>query len=122
MKINQNIMLIKNDKQHLIIPIIIMLLLGNFNLSAQFHDPKKGGGSPDKQLSQKDNDYLDRQAKVFLLSKGGRVSRQIPPLHTPARHPHCGPPPEEGGGGARGLSATLGLRPWAGCGIWGSTA
>jgi L-ascorbate metabolism protein UlaG (beta-lactamase superfamily) len=50
----------------LIIPFMFVMLLSNLKLFAQFHDPKKGGGSPDKQLSQKDNDYLDRQAKVFL--------------------------------------------------------
>ena len=49
---------------------ILLILLGLFanliDTTAQFHDPKKGGGKPDSQLSQKDNDYLDRQAKVFL--------------------------------------------------------
>ena len=33
---------------------------------AQVYDRMEGGGKPDPQLSQKDNDYLDRQAKVFL--------------------------------------------------------
>ena len=49
----------------LIIPFMFLMLLSNLKLFAQFHD-KKGGGIPDPQLSQKDNDYLDRQAKVFL--------------------------------------------------------
>lgn len=48
------------------IVILLLLVIFHSSLSAQFHDPKKGGGVPDKQLSQKDNDYLDRQAKVFL--------------------------------------------------------
>ena len=34
--------------------------------AAQVYDGKEGGGKPDPQLNQKDNDYLDRQAKVFL--------------------------------------------------------
>jgi hypothetical protein len=50
----------------LFLGLVLVLLAGQFDVQAQFHDPKKGGGSPDKQLSQKDNDYLDRQAKVFL--------------------------------------------------------
>jgi L-ascorbate metabolism protein UlaG (beta-lactamase superfamily) len=56
----------KQIKSIIFIPVLFLLLSGNFEIFAQFHDPKKGGGSPDKQLSQKDNDYLDRQAKVFL--------------------------------------------------------
>ena len=35
---------------------------------AQMAQTSVGGGLPDPQLSQKDNDYLDRQAKVFLDS------------------------------------------------------
>ena len=35
---------------------------------AQMVQTPGGGGLPDPQLSQKDNDYLDRQAKVFLDS------------------------------------------------------
>jgi len=49
--------------------ILVLIFLFCFSgLSAQFHDKKKGGGVPDPQLSQEDNDYLDRQAKVFLDS------------------------------------------------------
>ncbi|MBV5314386.1 MAG: MBL fold metallo-hydrolase [Prolixibacteraceae bacterium] len=45
----------------------MFFILGNaVDLSAQIYDKKEGGGKPDPQLSQKDNDYLDRQAKVFL--------------------------------------------------------
>ena len=32
----------------------------------QKHDKKQGVGAPDPQLSQKDNEYIDRQDKVFL--------------------------------------------------------
>ncbi|NQU33583.1 MAG: MBL fold metallo-hydrolase [Bacteroidetes bacterium] len=55
-------------KRSCFVTILLLFICINFNLSAQFHDSKKGGGVPDKQLSQKDNDYLDRQAKVFLDS------------------------------------------------------
>ncbi len=48
-----------------LISLILLIILG-FNSSGQMYDKKKGGGFPDPQLSQKDNDYLDRQAKVFL--------------------------------------------------------
>ena len=34
-------------------------------LRAQIYDKKEGGGTPDPNLSQKDNDYLTRQAKYF---------------------------------------------------------
>ena len=46
--------------------LLFITLINLTNVSAQFQNPKKGGGKPDSQLSQKDNDYLDRQAKVFL--------------------------------------------------------
>lgn len=51
----------------ILILILMCFILGNaVDLSAQIYDKKEGGGKPDPQLSQKDNDYLDRQAKVFL--------------------------------------------------------
>jgi hypothetical protein len=43
-------------------------ILFSSHLFAQFHGKLEGGGKPDSQLSQKDNDYLDRQATVFLDS------------------------------------------------------
>lgn len=49
---------------HLI--FLMLVLISSFRAEAQIYDKKQGGGSPDPQLSQKDNDYLDRQAKVFL--------------------------------------------------------
>ncbi len=51
----------------ILLVISLFLLIGNAGqLSAQMYDKMEGGGKPDPQLSQKDNDYLDRQAKVFL--------------------------------------------------------
>lgn len=51
----------------ILILISLFFLLGNMDkLSAQMYDKMEGGGKPDPQLSQKDNDYLDRQDKVFL--------------------------------------------------------
>lgn len=49
---------------------------------AQVYDKKEGGGKPDPQLSQKDNDYLDRQVKVFLDSASVLLS-QFPPTVFP---------------------------------------
>lgn len=49
---------------------------------AQVYDKKEGGGKPDPQLSQKDNDYLDRQAKVFLDSVSVLLN-QFPPTTLP---------------------------------------
>ncbi|MGC9355794.1 MAG: hypothetical protein ACP5D9_18250, partial [Mariniphaga sp.] len=46
----------------------VFLALLSTHLFGQFHDNREGGGAPDPQLSQKDNDYLDRQAAVFLDS------------------------------------------------------
>jgi len=40
--------------------------------------PKTGGGIPDPQLSQKDNDYLDRQSAVFLDSVTAILSKYPP--------------------------------------------
>ncbi len=65
------------------ISILIGLLLTFISVtetSAQFHNPKKGGGKPDPQLSQKDNDYLDRQAKVFLDTVQSILSRNLPAI------------------------------------------
>ena len=44
---------------------------------AQMHDKKAGGGIPDLQLSQKDNDYLNRQAKVFLDATAKKVCSNL---------------------------------------------
>lgn len=51
-------------------------------VSAQVYDKKEGGGKPDPQLSQKDNDYLDRQARVFL-DTATVLLNQFPPAVFP---------------------------------------
>ncbi len=53
-------------RNYLNLILIIFIFSGFSGLKAQIYDKKEGGGKPDPQLSQKDNDYLDRQAKVFL--------------------------------------------------------
>jgi len=59
--------------------ILLFFLLGNIGfLNAQVYDKKEGGGKPDPQLSQKDNDYLDRQAKVFLDTVQSVLSKFSP--------------------------------------------
>jgi hypothetical protein len=42
------------------------LILFSSDLVAQFHNRLEGGGKPDPQLSQRDNDFIDRQDAVFL--------------------------------------------------------
>lgn len=46
------------------------------------YDDKEGGGKPDPQLSQDDNNYLDRQAKVFLDTVTVLL-KQFPPATLP---------------------------------------
>ncbi len=41
----------------------------------------KSGGIPDPQISQKDNDYLDRQAKVFLDTVQSILAKYPPVIH-----------------------------------------
>ena len=62
----------------LILTGLLFIFISVIETSAQFHDPKKGGGKPDPQLSQKDNDYLDRQAKVFLDTIQSILSENLP--------------------------------------------
>ncbi len=50
------------------------------NVSAQQYDKKKAAGKPDPQLSQKDNDYIDRQDKVFLDTVRAMLSAYPPTL------------------------------------------
>ena len=52
---------------------------------AQVYDKKEGGGKPDPQLSQKDNDYLNRQAQVFLDSASILLTRFPPTVFPEAR-------------------------------------
>lgn len=65
----------------IIISILLLLLTESLSSAGQFHDHKKGGGLPDKQLSQKDNDYLDRQAKVFLDTVQSILSNYPPAIN-----------------------------------------
>lgn len=65
-------------KLHILIFVLILVVKSQ----AQVYDKKEGGGKPDAQLSQKDNDYLDRQAKVFLDSALVLLS-QFPPATFP---------------------------------------
>ena len=65
--------------------ILLVALLGFAffdcgNLVAQVYNKKEIGGKPDPQLSQKDNDYLDRQAKVFLDTVTSILSSNRPAL------------------------------------------
>ena len=68
---------------------IILCIFGLFFLGfsgggraiAQMALTPGGGGLPDPQLSQKDNDYLDRQAKVFLDSVQALLSVYPPVIH-----------------------------------------
>jgi len=55
-------------KKHAIGLLLLILIAGGTigKVAAQNSKTNNGGGSPDPQLSQKDNDYLDRQAAVFL--------------------------------------------------------
>jgi len=46
--------------------ILCFLFAGAKEAAGLVYDKKLGGGLPDQQLSQKDNDYIDRQDKVFL--------------------------------------------------------
>lgn len=50
-------------------------------LTAQVYAKKQEGGSPDHQLSQKDNDYIDRQDKVFLDTIQSILIKYPPVVH-----------------------------------------
>ena len=64
-----------------IMAILLAFLFCNpGKLLAQVYDKKSGGGTPDPQLSQKDNDYLNRQAKVFLDTISSILSQYPPAL------------------------------------------
>ncbi len=53
-------------RYHFIFILIYFVFSGFSEIQGQNVGKKVGDGNPDPQLSQKDNDYLDRQAKVFL--------------------------------------------------------
>jgi len=60
-------------------------VVGTIELNAQvkkgMYDDMEGGGLPDTQLSQEDNDYLDRQAKVFLDTVQAIISEYPPQIN-----------------------------------------
>ena len=56
----------------------ILLLCSTITVSAQQYDKEKAAGKPDAQLSQKDNDYIDRQDKVFLDTIRAILSKYPP--------------------------------------------
>lgn len=80
----------RSNKLNYLIKIVLLFVitLGTSELNAQvkkgMYDKMKGGGIPDKQLSQKDNDYIDRQDKVFLDTVQSIIS-QFPPQINEAR-------------------------------------
>ncbi len=47
-------------------------------VKGQKYDKKQGGGNPDPEMSQKDNDYIDRQDKVFLDTIQAILSKYPP--------------------------------------------
>jgi L-ascorbate metabolism protein UlaG (beta-lactamase superfamily) len=47
---------------------------------AQVYDKRKEAGKPDPQLSQKDNDFVDRQDKVFLDTVNAILARYPPTI------------------------------------------
>ena len=66
----------------ILIVISLFFLFGNAGqLSAQMYDKMVGGGKPDPQLSQKDNDYIDRQDKVFLDTIQVILAKYPPVVH-----------------------------------------
>lgn len=68
--------------------LILFIVIGTVNIHSQvkkgMYDKMKGGGFPDKQLSKKDNDYLDRQATVFLDTVQSIIT-EFPPQINEAR-------------------------------------
>ncbi len=75
-------------KRSLQILFLLLAFTGIISVQAQekkgMYDKMKGGGSPDSQLSQKDNDYLNRQAAVFLDTVQSIIS-EFPPRVDEAR-------------------------------------
>lgn len=60
--------------------LLFFLLCSAENVNAQLYDKKKEAGKPDAQLSQKDNDYIDRQDKVFLDTIRAILSKYPPTI------------------------------------------
>lgn len=62
--------------------ILLFFVFSNHTeVKAQVYDKKEGGGKPDTQLSQKDNDYIDRQDKVFLDTIQSILAKYPPVVH-----------------------------------------
>jgi L-ascorbate metabolism protein UlaG (beta-lactamase superfamily) len=61
--------------------LFFLEITGNEKVIAQISPLSQNGGIPDPQLSQKDNDYLDRQAKVFLDTVQSILTLYPPVLH-----------------------------------------
>ena len=59
----------------------IVLIFSFTSVHAQMFDKKQGGGLPDPQLSQKDNDFIDRQDKVFFDTIQAIIKSNPPVLH-----------------------------------------
>jgi L-ascorbate metabolism protein UlaG (beta-lactamase superfamily) len=76
----------KTPKRNIFLSTILvtLVIIGTSEISAQIkkgmYDKMKGGGNPDPQLSQEDNDYLDRQAKVFLDTVQSMITEFSPQL------------------------------------------
>ena len=72
-------------KNYLHILLLIIVFSTGSVLQSQakkgMYDKMKGGGSPDTQQSQKDNDYLDRQATVFLDTVQSIISKFPPQIN-----------------------------------------
>ncbi|HSO88457.1 MAG TPA: MBL fold metallo-hydrolase [Draconibacterium sp.] len=67
------------NKNILVLIIAVSIIFAFVSgISAQRYDDKKGGGKPDPQLSQEDNDYLDRQAKFFLDTVQSIIAKYPP--------------------------------------------
>ena len=63
---------------------LLILSLSIFAFSSvfgQMFDKKQGGGFPDLQLSQKDNEFIDRQDKVFLDTIQFVLKNNPPAIH-----------------------------------------
>jgi len=61
---------------------LLLFVLANIpEAEAQKYDKKQGGGKPDPELSQKDNDYIDRQDRVFLDTVQTIVAKYPPVVH-----------------------------------------
>ena len=65
-------------KYLLIFLTVCLISVANAKNAKAQNKSNAGGGIPDPQLSQKDNDYLDRQATVFLDSVKAVLSKYPP--------------------------------------------